>query len=152
MLKKAYFGAGCFWGVQKTFDFTLGVVKTTVGYSGGHVINPTYNDVCTGKTMHAKTIEIIYDSKKTTYKELLKIFFLAHDSTQLNKQGPDIGSQYRSIIFFVNEEQKKIAIDFIELEQKKNSKKIVTTIEKIKNFFLAEDYHQKHYKKDLGVC
>jgi len=148
-LEKGTFAAGCFWGVQDLFDAIKGVEKTVVGYSGGHTKNPTYEDTCTGTTGHAESVEVYYDPKVVTYKQLLDVFFRLHDPTTLNRQGPDIGSQYRSVIFYHNGSQKKEALDFIaELEKKKEfDSKIVTEVVPAKEFYKAEEYHQKYFKK-----
>ena len=112
-LETATFAAGCFWGVQDLFDSQKGVVKTLVGYTGGHTKKPTYKEVCTDTTGHAEAVQVQYDSKIITYKKLLDVFFRLHDPTTVNRQGPDAGSQYRSVIFYRNEAQKKEAFDFI---------------------------------------
>lgn len=154
-MEKATFGAGCFWGVEETFRKIKGVKKTTVGYMGGFLKNPTYKDVCTDKTGHAEVVQIEYDPKEISYEKLLEIFWSIHNPTQLNRQGPDYGTQYRSIIFYHNEKQKKLA----ELsknkiiESHKYSKPVVTEIKKASEFYIAEEYHQ-HYlqKKGLTGC
>jgi len=150
-LKKAFFGAGCFWGVEETFRTTKGVVSTSVGYMGGHTENPTYEKVCSGKTGHAETVEVTYDPSVISYKELLNIFWNNHDPTTLNRQGPDIGEQYRSIIFYYDEEQMKTAIDSKEELNKSNAygREIVTEIVSSSEFkfYMAEDYHQQYLKK-----
>jgi len=144
-MEKATFAAGCFWGVEATFEKKEGVEKTIVGYTGGKTNNPTYNQVCTGNTGHAEAVELTYDPKKITYKQLLEIFWSSHDPTQKNRQGPDIGTQYRSAIFYHNEEQKIIA------EQSKKEKdfdaKIQTEIMPAREFYPAEEYHQKYLRK-----
>ncbi|MFA5763893.1 MAG: peptide-methionine (S)-S-oxide reductase MsrA [archaeon] len=152
MLKKAYFAGGCFWGIQKAFDSTKGVMNTSVGYSGGITKNPTSKEVYSKKTGHAETTQIDYDETKISYNELLTIFFKLHNPTELNMQGPDIGEQYRSAIFYTNKEQKLEVEKFIRQEQKKYTNKIVTQVEKFKEFFPADDYHQKYYKTHPGVC
>ena len=150
-LKKAFFGAGCFWGVEETFRTTKGVVSTSVGYMGGHTENPTYEKVCSGKTGHAETVEVTYDPSVISYKELLNIFWNNHDPTTLNRQGPDIGEQYRSIIFYYDEEQRKAAINSKEELNKSNAygREIVTEIVPASEFkfCMAEDYHQQYLKK-----
>ncbi|MCX5777051.1 MAG: peptide-methionine (S)-S-oxide reductase MsrA [Candidatus Firestonebacteria bacterium] len=148
-LETATFAAGCFWGVQDLFDSQKGVVKTLVGYTGGHTKKPTYKEVCTDTTGHAEAVQVQYDSKIITYKKLLDVFFRLHDPTTVNRQGPDAGSQYRSVIFYRNEAQKKEAFDFIsELEKKKVfPEKIVTEVTVSKEFYKAEEYHQKYFKK-----
>lgn len=147
--EKAIFAAGCFWGVEETFRKIKGVVYTRVGYTGGLLKNPTYEDVCTDKTGHAEAIEIEYDPSILSYEKLLNIFWEMHDPTMLNRQGPDIGAQYRSAIFYTNEEQKNAAILSKENLEKsgKYSKKIATQIIPASEFYPAEDYHQKYYMK-----
>ena len=152
-MEKATFAAGCFWGVEATFQKINGVTKTTVGYMGGNLKNPTYEDICTDKTGHAEVLQIEYDSKKITYEQLLDIFWKIHDPTQLNRQGPDIGRQYRSAIFYHDEQQKKLAEKSKNKVQKKYSKIIVTEIKPAEEFFPAEEYHQKyHEKQGLKSC
>lgn len=154
--QKAIFAAGCFWGVEKAFYKTPGVLETRVGYTGGDFENPKYEDVLTHKTGHAEAIEITYDPEKISYNDLLNIFWKIHNPTTPDRQGPDIGSNYRSAIFYLNEEQKKEA----ELSKKEASKKydaknkkIVTEISKAKTFWPAEDYHQKYFLKNPeGTC
>jgi len=145
-LKKAYFAGGCFWGVEHLFKKLDGVVEVTSGYSGGHKNNPTYQEVCTGKTGHAETIEVIYDPNKIDYRKLAKYFFEIHDPTQLNRQGPDIGNQYRSAIFYVDDEQKQIANEVVQILKNKGYN-IVTEVTKFDKFWEAEDYHQDYYQK-----
>jgi methionine-S-sulfoxide reductase len=153
--EEAIFGAGCFWGVQDYFDQVPGVVETQVGYIGGHVDNPTYEQVCRHTTGHAEATRIVFDPSKSSYEILLKQFFRMHDPTQLNRQGPDIGDNYRSAIFYKNESQKSSAQKIIkELGGSGRFKKpIVTTIEKATKFWPAEDYHQKYSQKTgIGAC
>jgi len=147
----ATFGAGCFWGVQSEFDKIRGVKKTTVGYMGGNIKNPTYKDVCSGKTGYIEVVQIEFDSNNITYKELLKTFWNIHDPTQINRQGFDIGSQYKSIIFYHTEEQKKEALSSKkEIEKLKNLKnKIYTEIKPSEKFYIAEEYHQKYLEKRI---
>jgi len=151
-IEKAMFAAGCFWGVQAAFDKIKGVIKTTVGYTGGNFKNPSYEDVCSDKTGHAEAILIEYNPKIVSYEKLLEIFWKIHDPTQLNRQGPDIGSQYRSSIFYFNEKQKKIALNSIKKQEKLIKRKIATKLEKAKEFYPAEDYHQKYYLTHSVVC
>ena len=152
-MKKATFGAGCFWHVEEAFSKVKGVKKTTVGFMGGTVKNPKYEEVSTGKTMHAEVCQIEYDPEKVSYCELLEIFWKIHDPTQVNRQGVDFGTQYRSIIFYHDEEQKEKAPRSKEAEQKKYKKKIATEIVPAKEFYKAEEYHQKYLqKKGLKVC
>jgi peptide-methionine (S)-S-oxide reductase len=141
----AVFGGGCFWGTQAVFERVKGVLKTTAGYSGGSAETATYRQVITETTGHAESVEVIYDPAQITYGKLLRIFFsVAHDPTQLNKQGPDVGTSYRSAIFYVNEEQKRIAMAYIaELDAAKVfPSRIVTEVSPLKGFYRAEDYHQ----------
>ena len=143
----ATFAAGCFWQVEEVFVKTKGVISTRVGYSGGAIKNPTYEKVCTGTTGHAESIEIQFDSDKVSYEKLLDVFFENHDPTQLNRQGPDVGTQYRSAIFYNNEKQKKAASAAKKKWQSKFSKPIVTQIKKALPFYEAEKYHQKYLEK-----
>ena len=148
--QKATFAAGCFWGVESVFRKIPGVVSTRVGYTGGHTQNPTYPEVCTDKTGHAEAIEIIFDPNKISYAELLNVFWENHNPTTLNRQGPDIGTQYRSAIFYHNAEQAKIAQDSKRALQKsaKFSKPIVTEISPATEFYPAEEYHQNYCEKN----
>ena len=147
--EKATFAAGCFWGVEETFRNIKGVVSTRVGYTGGSFKNPTYEDVCTDKTGHAEAVEIGFDPAQVSYKELLDIFWSIHDPTALNRQGADVGSQYRSAIFYHNPEQEKEAsLSKEKLEKTKKLKSpIITEIVPAKEFYAAEEYHQKYYQK-----
>ncbi len=154
---KATFAAGCFWGVEELFNHVKGVESTQVGYIGGEFDNPTYNDVCSGKTGHAEAIQLEYDPSQVSYEELLMIFWNNHNPTTINQQGPDIGEQYRSGVFFHNQEQESIANKLKEKLQdtaiKKFGKKIVTQIVPAKRFFRAEEYHQKYLEKNnLAHC
>ena len=151
-LEKASFAAGCFWGVQAAFDKTKGVVKTTVGYTGGDFKNPNYEQVCSDKTGHAEAIFIEFNPKIVSYEKLLEIFWKIHDPTTINRQGPDVGSQYRSAIFYYNDEQRITALNSRDKEAKKYKNKIVTQIVKMKEFYPAEDYHQKYYLTHKVVC
>jgi peptide-methionine (S)-S-oxide reductase len=148
-METATFGAGCFWGVQSSFDKIKGVNKTTAGYMGGNIKNPSYEQVSTGKTGYIEVVNIEYDPKIVTYIELLNVFWKIHDPTQINRQGFDIGPQYKSIIYYYNDEQKKIAeLSKKRLEEsKKYDKNIVTEIKKAIDFYPAEEYHQKYFKK-----
>ena len=147
--KEAMFGAGCFWGVQYNFDQVVGVIETEVGYAGGHTENPAYKEVCTDKTGHAEVVHLEYDENLVTYNQLLTTFWEMHDSTTLNRQGPDRGSQYRSIIFYYEEEQKELAEKSREKLNKlgKHTNKIVTEIVPASKFYKAEEYHQKYFEK-----
>jgi len=146
-MEKATFAAGCFWGIEAAFEKINGVEKTEVGYIGGKTINPTYEQVCTDKTGHAEAVQIIYKPQQITYDQLLEVFWNIHDPTQLNRQGSDIGTQYRSEIFYHNQEQKKIAEESKKQKQKNLGKKIQTEITPATEFYLAEEYHQKYLKK-----
>jgi len=143
----ATFAAGCFWCVEEQFKQLEGVLSVTSGYTGGTVSNPTYKQVCTGTTGHAEACNIIYDSSKISYDELLAAFFVAHDPTQLNRQGNDIGTQYRSAIFYHDENQKKLADFYIKRLNDENAynRKIVTEVSPYGVFYKAEDYHQDYY-------
>ena len=154
-LKTAMFGAGCFWGVEAAFRAIPGVVDTSVGYCGGHTEDADYKSVCTGETGHAEVVNISYDPSTVSYEELLARFFDLHDPTQLNRQGPDIGTQYRSAIFFFDEEHKEKAQSFKEELQKSSAYngRIVTTIELAGSYHKAEEYHQRYLEKNgLGSC
>jgi peptide methionine sulfoxide reductase msrA/msrB len=140
----AVFAGGCFWGVEYFLQKSGGVHSVTSGYIGGHVKNPSYKEVCTGTTGHAEAVKVIYDPDKTSYEKLLKLFLEIHDPTQVGGQGPDIGDQYRSEIFYLNEEQKKVAEKNIDILKKKGYK-VVTAVTKASEFFPAEDYHQDYY-------
>lgn len=153
MSEKATFGAGCFWGVEARFGEVPGVTETAVGYSGGHTVNPTYKDVCTDETGHAEVVELTFDPTKVSYEELVRLFFQLHDPTQLNRQGPDYGTQYRSAIFFHSPEQKSTAERVLQEAQKQIRGKIVTQIEPAQTFYRAEEYHQKYLeKRGLKQC
>lgn len=146
---KAIFAAGCFWGVQALFDSLPGVISTEVGYTGGKLENPSYQDVCADSTGHAEAVKIEYNPQKISYNQLLNVFFSGHNPTTLNRQGPDIGTQYRSAIFYENENQKTEALNKIkELEQNgKFTNKIVTEVVPVSQFYPAEEYHQKYLQK-----
>ena len=146
-MTKALIGAGCFWGIEEYYRKLRGVLDTKVGYSGCDSKNPTYEDVCSGKTEHVEVVQIEFDEKTISYKEILDHFWLCHDPTQLNKQGPDIGRQYRSSIFFFSNDQKILALESKKKIQLSFSNLIVTEISPAKEFYLAEDYHQLFIKK-----
>lgn len=150
MMKKATFGAGCFWGVETRFGKVKGVIETVVGYTGGTTDNPTYKEVCTNKTGHAEVVEVTYDPSIVSYEELLGIFWNLHNPTTLNRQGWDIGTQYRSAVFYHNEDQRLAAIALKDkLDQSgKYHKPIVTEIVPISKFTRAEEYHQKYHEKN----
>lgn len=145
--KKAYFAGGCFWGVEYYFQKLEGVLSTKVGYMGGHTENPTYEEVSSKETGHAETLEVTFDDSKVTYEELAKLFFEIHDPTQQNHQGPDIGNQYRSAIFYTDTEQKDIAEKLVKILKSKGFN-VATEITQAKTFWKAEDYHQKYYAKN----
>lgn len=154
-MAKATFAAGCFWGVEVTFRKLPGVLCTRVGYTGGRTVNPTYKDVCTDRTGHAEAVEIEYDPAQLSYEKLLEVFWENHDPTQLNRQGPDFGTQYRSAIFFHDAAQEAAATASKQkLEQSHRfSKPIVTQIVPAEPFYEAEDYHQQYLeKKGLATC
>jgi peptide-methionine (S)-S-oxide reductase len=149
-MEKAVFGGGCFWGVESLFQELDGVVDTTVGYAGGTTENPTYKEVCYGNTGHAEVIEIVFDPAKVSYEELLAYFWRLHDPTTVNRQGPDVGTQYRSVIFYNSPEQ-KAAAEKVKVEaQKKWKRPIVTEIVEGSTFYPAEDYHQDYFKNKGG--
>lgn len=154
-MEKATFGAGCFWGVEAAFRQVKGVTKTQVGYLGGTLENPTYRDVCSGTTGHAEVVEVEYDPAVVSYAQLLDVFWENHNPTTLNRQGPDVGEQYRSAIFFHTPEQEREARNSKEkLEQSGRYKNpIVTEITPASTFYLAEDYHQQYLeKRGLAHC
>ena len=154
-METASFGAGCFWGVEATFRQTPGVVSTAVGYMGGTLENPTYQDVCTDKTGHAEVVQIAYDPSKLSYNDLLRVFWENHDPTTLNCQGPDVGTQYRSVIFYHTPEQQALATASKEnLERARTFKRpIVTEIVPASRFWRAEEYHQQYLeKRGLAQC
>jgi peptide-methionine (S)-S-oxide reductase len=148
-MEKATFGAGCFWGVEEAFRQTPGVTSTAVGYAGGTLDNPTYEQVCSGRTGHAEVVQVEFDPAQVSYEQLLQVFWENHNPTQLNRQGPDIGTQYRSAIFYHSPEQKEVA------EQSKQqleasgqfNRPIVTQIEAASTFYRAEEYHQQYLAK-----
>jgi len=151
----AYFGAGCFWGVEAAFRQVEGVMATTVGYQGGHKINPTYEEVCRGDTNHAEVVAVSFDPSRVSYAELLNVFWQSHNPTTLNRQGPDIGTQYRSVIYYANEAQKEAAENSKQAltEAKAFRNPIVTAIEPAADFYPAEDYHQQYLeKRGLATC
>lgn len=150
MIETATFGAGCFWGVEASFQKIKGVTKTTVGYMGGNLKNPTYEDVCTNKTGHAEVVQVEFDNSTVSYEELLNVFWDIHDPTQKNRQGVDIGTQYRSVIFYHSMEQKSIAdkSKAIITKLKKYKNPVVTEITEAKEFYIAEEYHQDYLNKN----
>jgi peptide-methionine (S)-S-oxide reductase len=153
MTKKPTFGAGCFWGDEAAFRRLDGVEQTRVGYAGGGVENPTYEQVCRHDTGHAEVVEVTYDEEKIPYEQLLAVFWAEHDPTQLNRQGPDVGSQYRSAIFVHDDEQRTTAESSRDQVQERISKPVVTQIEDAPPFWEAEDYHQQYLeKRGLASC
>jgi peptide-methionine (S)-S-oxide reductase len=148
MTEKATFGAGCFWGVEAAFRKVEGVVDATVGYSGGHTENPTYKDVCSSTTGHAEVVEVEYDSSKVSYEELLEVFWENHNPTTPNRQGLDVGPQYRSVIFFHTPEQEAAARASKEKAQARFRNPIVTEIQPVAEFYRAEEYHQQYFQKN----
>src|SRR5215208_192229 len=150
MTKKATFGAGCFWGVEATFRNVEGVVDTAVGYAGGHTPDPNYKDVCTDRTGHAEVVEVEYDPERVPYEQLLDVFWENHDPTTLNRQGPDVGTQYRSVVFFHDDEQRAVAERVIsDLESEGIwSEPIVTEVAPFDEFYAAEDYHQNYFRNN----
>lgn len=154
-MANAMFGAGCFWGVEAAFRRVKGVRSTAVGYAGGSLKNPTYHDVCTGTTGHAEVVQVEYDPAVTKYDDLLTVFWENHDPTTLNRQGPDVGTQYRSAIFFESPEQEAAAIASKERLEKSGrfKRSIVTQIEPATGFWRAEDYHQQYLeKRGMATC
>ena len=151
--QKATFAAGCFWGAEAAFRQIKGVIFTQAGYTGGNMGNPTYEDVCTDETDHAEAVEITYDPDRVSYEKLLDVFWQNHNPTQLNRQGPDVGTQYRSAIFYHDEKQKKAAENSLKEQQKKYKNKIVTEVKPASKFYRAEEYHQQYVeKKGLSTC
>ncbi len=148
MTEKAIFGAGCFWGIEAEFRKVEGVVEATSGYSGGHTKDPSYGDVCSGATGHAEVVEVEYDPSKVSYEELLEFFWENHDPTTPNRQGPDVGTQYRSVVFFLTPEQEAAALVSKEQAQSKFKNPIVTQIKPASEFYRAEDYHQRYFEKN----
>ncbi|HEY8406305.1 MAG TPA: peptide-methionine (S)-S-oxide reductase MsrA [Acholeplasma sp.] len=149
-MKEITFAGGCFWGVEAYFKQLKGVVDTSVGYANGNKEHPTYQEVCNGIANHAEAVHITYDEKETNVNVLLEHFFRIIDPTTLNRQGHDIGIQYRSGIYYHDEETKQAALDFIKEEQKKYTKTIVVALEPLKNYYLAENYHQDYLDKNPG--
>ncbi len=145
--EKATFGAGCFWQVEMAYRETPGVVDTAVGYEGGHTENPTYEQVCSGTTGHAEVTQVTFDPERVSYEELVEKFWAVHDPTQMNRQGPDVGDQYRTAIFTHSDEQAEIARRSLERAQESFRKPIVTTIEPATGFWRAEEYHQCYLQK-----
>ena len=152
-LNKATFGAGCFWGVEAAFRRLNGVVGTRVGYAGGQTEEPTYDEVCRHGTGHAEVVEVTYDEEQIPYEQLLAVFWAEHDPTQLNRQGPDVGDQYRSVIFVHDEKQRRAAEASRDRVQARLTRPVVTQIEDAPTFWEAEDYHQRYLeKRGLATC
>ncbi|HXV33779.1 MAG TPA: peptide-methionine (S)-S-oxide reductase MsrA [Gaiellaceae bacterium] len=153
MTERATFGAGCFWGVEVDFRNTPGVKDTAVGYMGGDVPNPTYEQVCTDRTGHAEVVQVEYDPDEVTYETLLRTFWDAHDPTQRNRQGPDVGRQYRSVILFHTPEQQEIALASKARTQARYTKPVATEVEPAKELWRAEEYHQQYLvKRGRATC
>jgi peptide methionine sulfoxide reductase msrA/msrB len=146
----AYFASGCFWGTQYYFMKAKGVISTAVGYMGGHTKNPTYKQVCTGETGHVETTQVIFDKTKISYEDMIKLYFETHDFTQVGGQGPDIGDQYRSVIFYASDDQKETAERYIHILTNKGYK-VATILRPAPEFWKAEDYHQEYYEKKQGT-
>jgi peptide-methionine (S)-S-oxide reductase len=146
-MEKATLAAGCFWGVEAIFRALPGVVATSVGYTGGQTDNPTYEQVCTGTTSHAEAVELYFDPQVITYASLLDLFFDRHDPTTLNRQGPDVGTQYRSVIFYHDDAQKQAAQAAVSKAQPQFAHPIVTQLEAATVFYAAENYHQQYFEK-----
>ena len=148
-MAKATFGAGCFWGVEEAYRQVEGVTATAVGYAGGEVDDPTYETVCSGRTGHAEVVQVEYDPGRVSYEALLKLFWQAHDPTQVNRQGPDMGTQYRTVIFAHDDEQAEAARRSLDDEQasRRHRRDIATQIEPAPTFWMAEDYHQQYFSK-----
>ena len=148
-MEKATFGAGCFWGVEAAFHQVKGVISTAVGYSGGTLKDPTYHDVCSGQTGHAEVVQVEYDPSEVSYEELLSVFWDIHDPTTLNRQGPDVGTQYRSAVFIHTPEQETVAKASKGVLQRSGrfNRDIVTEITAASEFYMAEDYHQQYFEK-----
>ena len=150
--EKATFAAGCFWGVQAAFGKIKGIVSTEAGYTGGHTKNPSYVQVCSGNTGHAEAVRIIFDPLVVSYEKLLNMFWKIHDPTQVDRQGPDFGSQYRSAIFYTSLVQKDEALSSKAKMQQNSSIPIATIIARASKFFSAEEYHQKYFEKNGSSC
>jgi peptide methionine sulfoxide reductase msrA/msrB len=145
-IRTAYFAGGCFWGVEHHFSHLPGVISAVSGYMGGHVDNPTYEQICTGLTGHAEAVKVEYDPGKTGYEPLVRLFFEIHDPTQVDGQGPDLGVQYRSVVFYEDEKQKRVAEKLITALRKKGYE-VATRLEPAEKFWPAENYHQRYYDK-----
>lgn len=150
--QKATFAAGCFWGVEAAFRQVPGVLEVTSGYTGGHTENPTYREVCSDKTGHAEAVELTFDPQKVSYERLLDIFWQIHDPTTMNRQGPDVGSQYRSAIFTHDAAQREAAHASVKREQANQQRPIVTQVVDAPAFYPAEEYHQRYFEKNGGAA
>lgn len=152
MIKEATFGAGCFWCIEACYQDLEGVISVTSGYSGGPLENPTYKQVCEGNTGHAEIARIVYDDERVSFDELLEVFWFVHDPTQLNRQGNDVGTQYRSVIFYHDEIQKELAIKYKQklTQDQVWEKPIVTMVEPLTNYYPAEDYHNNYFALNPG--
>jgi peptide-methionine (S)-S-oxide reductase len=151
-MEKALFGAGCFWGVEDFFRQVPGVSQAVSGYAGGKSQNPTYKQVCGGDTNHAEVVEVTFDPAQMSYASLVDLFFKMHNPTQLNRQGPDFGTQYRSVIFTHGPEQARVAAERLEAARARYKQPIVTQIETAPSFWPAEEYHQRYFQKHGGHC
>ena len=151
-MQRAYFAAGCFWGVEHAFKQVPGVREAVSGYAGGRRESPTYEQVCSGATGHAETVEVAYDPEKVSYEELVQKFFALHDPTQMNRQGPDVGTQYRSAIFYLTEDERLIAERVREEIASKYAEPLATEITAYTNFYSAEEYHQRYFEKHPGMA
>ena len=150
---KATFAAGCFWGVEAAFRQVPGVVSTSVGYTGGTTARPSYEEVCTGRTGHAEAVEVEFDPSRVSYDQLLDVFWQEHDPTTLNRQGPDVGTQYRSAVFFHSPEQESAALASRDRVQSRSRKQVVSEITPATDFWPAEEYHQRYLeKRGLATC
>ena len=148
----AIFAAGCFWGVEAAFRQVPGVTEAVSGYTGGKTTNPSYREVCSGRTGHAEAVQVTYDPSRVSFEKLLDVFWQIHDPTTLNRQGPDVGSQYRSAIFVSGEEQRATAKTSLAREQQNQSRPIVTEIVDASTFYPAEEYHQRYFEKNGGAA
>ncbi|WP_243348034.1 bifunctional methionine sulfoxide reductase B/A protein [Parabacteroides sp. FAFU027] len=146
----AYFASGCFWGTEYYFERAKGVITTDVGYMGGHLKHPTYKEVCTGTTGHVETTQVVFDTRKTTYEEMVKLFFETHDFTQVDGQGPDIGPQYHSVLFYENEQQHALAEKYMQILRQKGYH-VATKLAPASQFWRAEEYHQNYYTHKNGT-
>lgn len=152
-MKKIYLAGGCFWGLQAYFDLKIGIKETTVGYANGHTANPTYEEVCTNKTGYAETVHIKYDEHEISLNQVLEFFWKVIDPTSINKQGGDMGTQYRTGIYYTDESDLDTIKESVANEAKKYTKEVVTEVENLKNFYAAEEYHQKYLEKNPnGYC